>query len=146
MSHVSIPAGGEDTPTFFDAVGGEETFRRLVHHFYAGVREDPVLLPLYPPDELDEAEERLRMFLVQYWGGPRTYSVERGHPRLRMRHAPFRIGLAERDAWLVHMRAAVDSAQLAPAADQQLWEYLVMAAHSMVNSDHDNPHPDGLPT
>ena len=143
MSGVSIPAGGEETPTFYDAVGGQETFRSLVHHFYSGVREDPVLVPLYPPDELDEAEERLRMFLVQYWGGPRTYSVERGHPRLRMRHAPFRIGLAERDAWLLHMRAAVDSVQLAPAADQQLWEYLVMAAHSMVNSDHDSPHQDG---
>ena len=146
MNTVSIPAGGEDTPTFYDAVGGEVTFRQLVHHFYAGVREDPVLLPLYPPDELDEAEERLRMFLVQYWGGPRTYSDERGHPRLRMRHAPFRIGLAERDAWLVHMRAAVDSVQLAPAADKQLWEYLVMAAHSMVNSDHDNPLQDGVHT
>ena len=143
MSDVSIPASGEDTPTFYAAVGGEETFRHLVHHFYAGVREDPVLLPLYPPDELEEAEERLRMFLVQYWGGPRTYSDERGHPRLRMRHAPFRIGLAERDAWLVHMRAAVDSVQLAAAADKQLWEYLVMAAHSMVNSDHDNPLQDG---
>ena len=143
MSDVSIPAGGEDTPTFYDAVGGEETFRRLVRHFYSGVREDPVLLPLYPPEELDEAEERLRMFLVQYWGGPRTYSFERGHPRLRMRHAPFRIGLAERDAWLLHMRAAVDSVQLTAAADQQLWEYLVMAAQSMVNSDHDSPHENG---
>ena len=146
MSRVSIPAGGEDAPTFYEAVGGEDTFRRLVHHFYAGVRRDPVLLSLYPPDELDAAEERLRMFLVQYWGGPRTYSDERGHPRLRMRHAPFRIGLAERDAWLVHMRAAVDSVQLAPAADEQLWEYLVMAAHSMVNSDHDHPLHEGLPT
>lgn len=143
MSDVSIPAGGENTPTFYDAVGGEETFRRLVHHFYSGVREDPVLLPLYPPEELDEAEERLRMFLVQYWGGPRTYSHERGHPRLRMRHAPFRIGLAERDAWLLHMRAAVDSVQLTAAADQQLWEYLVMAAQSMVNSEHDSPHENG---
>lgn len=143
MTDVSIPAGGEDTPTFYEAVGGEETFRALVHRFYSGVREDPVLLPLYPPDELDEAEERLRMFLVQYWGGPRTYSLERGHPRLRLRHAPFRIGLAERDAWLRHMREAVDSVGLAPEAEQQLWEYLVMAAHSMVNSDHDSPHRQG---
>jgi len=136
MTRVSIPAGGDDAPTFYDAVGGEETFRTLVHRFYAGVREDPVLLPLYPPEELDEAEVRLRMFLVQYWGGPRTYSVERGHPRLRMRHAPFRIGLAERDAWLLHMRAAVDSLALAPAAHRLLWDYLAMAADSMVNSDH----------
>ena len=146
MSPVSIPAGSADTPTFYDEVGGEETFRRLVQHFYSGVRQDPVLLPLYPPDELDEAEVRLRMLLVQYWGGPHTYSDERGHPRLRMRHAPFRIGLAERDAWLRHMRAAVDSVQLAPAAERQLWEYLVMAAHSMVNSDHDSPHHEGLRT
>jgi hemoglobin len=134
---VSIPAGGEGAPTFYEEVGGEETFRALVHHFYAGVRDDEVLRPLYPPDELDDAEVRLRMFLVQYWGGPRTYSDERGHPRLRMRHAPFRIGLAERDAWLRHMRDAVDSLGLSPGAHEQLWGYFVMAAASMVNSDHD---------
>jgi hemoglobin len=140
MADVSIPAGGEGASTFYDLVGGEETFHALVHRFYAGVREDPVLLPLYPPDELEAAEERLRMFLVQYWGGPRTYSEQRGHPRLRMRHAPFRIGLAERDAWLRHMRDAVDAAGLPGEAEAQLWSYLVMAAHSMVNSDHDSPH------
>jgi len=146
MTDVSIPAGGEDTPTFYDAVGGEATFRTLVHRFYAGVREDPVLLPLYPPEELDEAEERLRMFLEQYWGGPRTYSIERGHPRLRMRHAPFRIGLAERNAWLRTMGEALHSLALAPEAEQQLWGYFVMAADSMVNSDHDSPHRRGTAT
>jgi hemoglobin len=139
MEPVTVPAGRDDAVTFFDAVGGEETFRRLVHRFYAGVAEDPVLRPLYPEPDLSGAEERLRMFLVQYWGGPRTYSEQRGHPRLRMRHVPFRIGLAERDAWLRHMREAVDSLDLPEQADTLLWDYLVMAAHSLVNSDHDSP-------
>jgi hemoglobin len=143
MADVSIPAGRGDAPTFYDAVGGEETFHRLVHRFYAGVAGDPVLRPLYPEPDLAGAEERLRMFLVQYWGGPRTYSERRGHPRLRMRHVPFRIGLAERDAWLRHMRDAVDSLGLAPEAETLLWDYLVMAANSLVNSDHDSPHRAG---
>ena len=130
MADVDIP---EAAPTFYDAVGGEETFRRLVHHFYAGVAEDPLLRPLYPEPDLAGAEERLRMFLVQYWGGPRTYQERRGHPRLRMRHAPFAIGIAERDAWLRHMRAAVDSLDLPESAAVMLWDYLEMAAHSMVN-------------
>ena len=140
MSDVDIP---ESAPTFYDAVGGEETFRRLVHHFYAGVAEDPLLRPLYPEPDLAGAEERLRMFLVQYWGGPRTYSDQRGHPRLRMRHAPFRVGPAERDAWLRHMRAAVDSLALPPEQDEVLWEYLERAAHFMVNQPED---VRGLPT
>jgi hemoglobin len=130
MADVDIP---EAAPTFYDAVGGEETFRRLVHHFYAGVAEDSLLRPLYPEPDLAGAEERLRMFLVQYWGGPRTYQERRGHPRLRMRHAPFAIGIAERDAWLRHMRAAVDSLDLPESAAVMLWDYLEMAAHSMVN-------------
>ena len=134
MTRVTLSAAGDPAPTFFDAVGGEETFRRLVHRFYAGVAEDPVLRPLYPEPDLSGAEERLRMFLVQYWGGPRTYSEQRGHPRLRMRHAPFRVGLAERDAWLSHMRAALDSLRLEPEAERALWDYLQMAAHSLVNS------------
>ena len=98
-----------DPQTFYDAVGGAETFRTIVSRFYELVREDEVLLPLYPPDELDAAEDRLRMFLEQYWGGPRTYSDQRGHPRLRMRHAPFQIGFIERDAWLRCMHTAVAS-------------------------------------
>lgn len=134
MAGVSIPAGRGDAPTFYDAVGGEETFRRLVHNFYEGVADDPVLRPLYPEQDLSGAEERLRMFLVQYWGGPRTYSDRRGHPRLRMRHVPFRIGAAERDAWLRHMRDAVDSLDLPADAETLLWDYLVMAANSLVNS------------
>ncbi len=131
MSDVDIP---ESAPTFYDAVGGAETFRRLVHTFYAGVAEDPVLRPLYPEPDLSGAETRLRMFLEQYWGGPRTYSEQRGHPRLRMRHAPFKVDRAAHDAWLRQMRAAVDSLGLHPDADKLLWDYLVMAADSLVNS------------
>jgi hemoglobin len=127
----------EDPQTFYDAVGGAETFHKIVSRFYELVREDEVLLPLYPPDELDDAEERLRMFLEQYWGGPRTYSDQRGHPRLRMRHAPFQIGFLERDAWLRCMHTAVasiDSQTLDDEHRRELLTYLEMAAQSMVNS------------
>ena len=119
---------------FYDAVGGEQTFRRIVGRFYELVAEDEVLRPLYPEEDLKPAEDRLRMFLEQYWGGPRTYSEQRGHPRLRMRHVPFRIGPAERDAWLRCMRIAVDEAELDDAYRAVLWDYLQMAANSMVNS------------
>jgi hemoglobin len=94
-----------------------------------------VLRPVYPAKDLGPAEEHLRLFLMQYWGGPRTYDELRGHPRLRMRHARFTIGEAERDAWLHHMRVALDDADLPEALDIQLWDYLVMAAHSLVNVD-----------
>jgi hemoglobin len=119
--------------TFYEAVGGEETFRRLVHRFYEGVAADPLLRPLYPEEDLGPAEERLRLFLIQYWGGPRTYGERRGHPRLRMRHAPFPIGTPERDAWLAHMRVAVDELELPEQLEKMLWDYLVMAANSMIN-------------
>jgi hemoglobin len=119
--------------SLFEAIGGEPVFRRLVHRFYAGVAADPDLRPVYPSRDLGPAEEHLRMFLIQYWGGPADYSQRRGHPRLRMRHAHFRIGPAERDSWLRHMRSALDELELEPARDAQLWEYLVMAAHSLVN-------------
>ena len=127
--------------TFFEAVGGEKTFRRLVHRFYQGVADDPLLRPLYPEADLGPAEERLTLFLMQYWGGPTTYSERRGHPRLRMRHVPFAIGMAERDAWLRHMRQAMDELDLAPPHDEALWRYLTMAATSMVNAD-----TSGLPS
>jgi hemoglobin len=120
--------------TFFDRVGGEQTFQKLAAEFYRGVSEDPLLSPMYPPDDLAGAERRLRMFLEQYWGGPNTYQVERGHPRLRMRHAQFPIGPNARDAWLKHMRAAVDSLQLSVADDAELWDYLQRAAHAMLNT------------
>ncbi|MFD3687029.1 globin [Nocardiopsis sp. NPDC058631] len=128
--------------TFYEAVGGEETFTRLVRRFYEGVADDPVLRPMYPEEDLGPAEERLRLFLIQYWGGPRTYNEQRGHPRLRMRHVPFRIGAAERDLWLKHMRAAVDSLDLHEVLERQLWEYMVMAAHSMVNVQEDAVPPE----
>jgi hemoglobin len=120
-------------PTFYDAVGGEKTFAVLVRRFYEGVRTDPLLRPMYPEEDLTGAEDRLRLFLMQYWGGPRTYSETRGHPRLRMRHMPFEVTPAARDAWLRHMRAAVDELDLTPAHRDQLWGYLEYAAESMVN-------------
>ncbi|MFG1945509.1 globin [Nonomuraea sp. NPDC048826] len=120
--------------SFYEAVGGEETFRRLVRRFYEGVADDPLLRPMYPDADLEGAEERLRLFLTQYWGGPTTYSQQRGHPRLRMRHVPFVIGQAERDAWLKHMRDAVDDLGLSEEQESRLWNYLVNAAHSLVNS------------
>ena len=122
------------TETFYDQVGGHETFRKLAQQFYAGVAGDPELRAVYPEDDLGPAEMRFRMFLEQYWGGPTTYSQDRGHPRLRMRHAPFKITIAQRDRWLKHMMAAVDSLDLAPENDLTLRDYLEQAAQSMVNS------------
>src|SRR3954469_25590380 len=119
--------------SFYDEIGGAPTFARLVARFYAGVRADPVLAPLYPQDDWEGAETRLRSFLEQYWGGATTYSDQPGHPRLRMRHAPFAIGPAERNAWLSNMRAAVDSLELSAEQDATLWGYLEMAAMSMQN-------------
>jgi hemoglobin len=130
MGAVSAP------DSFYDEIGGAPTFRGIVSRFYAIVEHDPILRPLYPEQDLGPAADRFRMFLEQYWGGPRTYSDQRGHPRLRMRHAPFAIGLAERDAWLRAMSEAIEGADLAPEAHERLWSYLVMAADSMVNSLH----------
>jgi len=127
----------ETSQTFYDAVGGAATFRIIVSRFYELVADDEVLRPLYPDDDLAAAEDRLRMFLEQYWGGPRTYSDQRGHPRLRMRHAPYRIGFIERDAWLRCMHtavASVDSATLDDEHRAELLGYLEMAAQAMVNS------------
>jgi hemoglobin len=131
----------QSEPNFYDAVGGEPTFRKLVDVFYAGVADDPILRPLYPEADLGPAAERLRMFLEQYWGGPNTYSHQRGHPRLRMRHAPFKVGPTERDAWLRHMRVGVDSLGLDPTQDATLWEYLQRAAMFMVNTTDESQTP-----
>ena len=117
----------------YEAAGGAETFRRLVERFYARVAEDAILRPVYPEDDLSGATERLTLFLIQYWGGPSTYSERRGHPRLRMRHQPFMIGPAERDAWLRHMKAAVDSLGLAPAVRKALLDYFETASTAMIN-------------
>ena len=126
--------------TFYDEVGGAETFRKIVHEFYRRVADDPVLRPMYPEEDLGPAAERFSMFLAQYWGGPTTYSEQRGHPRLRMRHAGFRIGPAARDAWIARMREAVGSLEpevLAPAQAAVLWDYLERAAHSLLNTFED---------
>jgi hemoglobin len=123
--------------SYYDQVGGHETFRRLVHEFYLGVAGDPDLRALYPEEDLGPAEDRLRMFLEQYWGGPTTYSEQRGHPRLRMRHMPFRVTPAQRDRWLHHMMAAVDAIALPAADDLLLRDYLERAAYSLVNSFED---------
>ncbi|MEV7414688.1 globin [Streptomyces sp. NPDC089919] len=129
-----IPRGTVQEQTFYDQVGGEETFRRLVRRFYEGVAGDPLLRPMYPEEDLGPAEERFTLFLMQYWGGPSTYSDNRGHPRLRMRHAPFQVDRAAHDAWLSHMRVAVDELGLAPELEEQLWRYLTYAAASMINT------------
>jgi hemoglobin len=123
-----------DMDNLYDEVGGEPVFRQLVDRFYDGVMLDPILRPLYPDEDLTAARERLRMFLEQYWGGPTTYSDERGHPRLRMRHAGWAIGARERDAWLGHMRVAVDSLEVTDAARQAIWEHVERAAEMLVNS------------
>jgi hemoglobin len=150
-SAVSVASSGrcdtgrmtEPTPTgedpsrrdsFYAAIGGHDTFERLVDAFYEGVADDPVLRPMYPEEDLGPARRRLTMFLEQYWGGPTTYSEERGHPRLRMRHMPFAVALDARDRWLAHMRVAVDRLHLAPLHEATLWDYLERAAHSLVNT------------
>jgi hemoglobin len=128
-------------PTPYEVMGGHATFARLVEVFYAGVANDPALRQMYPDSDLGPAQERLRMFLEQYWGGPRTYSDQRGHPRLRMRHAPFAVTPDARDRWLSHMRTAVDQVEMTEAARAELWGYLEMAAFSMVNSADERPSP-----
>ena len=125
------------TGNFWREVGGHPTFERLVRNFYAGVATDEVLRPMYPEKDLEGAIQRLTGFLEQYWGGPGTYSEQRGHPRLRMRHQPFKINPAARDRWLLHMRAAVDSLELPPLQDATLWGYLDRAAFAMVNTFED---------
>ena len=117
----------------YEAAGGEETFKLLGDRFYARVADDPLLRPIYPEENLSSAIERLTLFLIQYWGGPSTYNERRGHPRLRLRHQPFPIGQAERDAWLGHMTAAVDSLALAPALRKALVDYFVTASTAMIN-------------
>jgi hemoglobin len=117
----------------YGAAGGSETFVRLVERFYARVAEDPLLMQLYPEADLASAAERLTLFLIQYWGGPTTYNERRGHPRLRMRHQPFAIGQAERDAWLSHMTASVDSLELTPAVRKALLDYFETASTAMIN-------------
>lgn len=122
-------------PTFYDEIGGHETMARIVEVFYEGVVDDPVLRPLYPDEDLGPAAARLTMFLVQYWGGPNTYSRQRGHPRLRMRHVPFAVTPDARDRWLRHFRAGLDAVNLTPEQDEAFWNYVQHAAQFLVNSE-----------
>jgi hemoglobin len=119
--------------SFYEDIGGEAFFTDLVSQFYAQVALDPILRPMYPESDLKAAATRLQWFLQQYWGGPSTYQENRGHPRLRMRHAEFHINLAAHDAWIKAMRTAVDGVEMKPKLREQLWSYLEMAAAAMVN-------------
>lgn len=127
----------EQQQTFYDAIGGYDTIAAIVAAFYEGVAEDPVLRPMYPEEDLGPAEERFTLFLVQYWGGPTTYSERRGHPRLRMRHAPFAVTPTAAQHWLTHFRAALDRVGLSPEHDREFWAYVTHAAQFMVNTPED---------
>ena len=121
-----------DSISVYDQLG-EVTFERLIAAFYQRVAVDPILRPLYPDTDLAGAERRLRLFLIQYFGGPATYSAERGHPRLRMRHAGFVIGQPERDAWITAMLGAMEAAQIAEPAYSAMREYFERGADFMMN-------------
>lgn len=125
------------TASLFDRIGGSDSFDRLVRAFYEGIREDPVLLPMYPQEDLEGAVWRLSFFLQEYFGGPQTYSEQRGHPRLRMRHAAFKVNPDARERWLTHMRTALDTLELPPLDDGEMWDYFERAALSMVNTFED---------
>jgi hemoglobin len=129
--------------TFYEEIGGMETIRAVVHRFYEGVAGDELLRPLYPEEDLGPAEERLTLFMAQYWGGPTTYSENRGHPRLRMRHAPFAVTPQAKERWLIHFRSGLDEARLSPEHAARFWEYVVYAAESMVNTLEAPPSPSG---
>ncbi len=122
----------EDSVTVYEAVGGTPWFVELIDRFYDAVQTDLLLRPMYP-DDLTESRDHMVLFLQQYWGGPGTYSEQRGHPRLRMRHAPFIITNAERDAWLKHMLAAVRAGGLEPELEERMVDYFEMAATHMIN-------------
>lgn len=121
--------------TLFEAVGGEEFFVKLVDGFYQGIESDEVLSFMYQGHDLIQARRHLTLFLQQYWGGPTTYQTERGHPRLRMRHMPFVIDTDARDRWLDHMQASLAQLEMPIAAREELWNYLVAAANSLVNTE-----------
>ncbi|MFI0432597.1 MAG: globin [Candidatus Nanopelagicales bacterium] len=128
--------------TLYEQFGGPEFFAALVADFYARVAEDDVLRPMYPEQDLGPAEDRLRMFLEQYWGGPKTYGEQRGHPRLRLRHQPFAVTPTARDRWLEHMRVALSNRELPPELDHEMWNYLFLAAGAMMNTDEPrSPRP-----
>lgn len=129
----------ETTTTPYDQFGGKPFFESLVAAFYRRVATDDILRPMYPEEDLAPAQRRLQLFLEQYWGGPETYSEERGHPRLRMRHIPYPIDSAARDRWLSLMYEAVDEQNMDADLESMLWTYLVGAAFAMQTI------PDGTP-
>ena len=131
---MSSPPETPSGQTFYDEIGGYPTIAKVVDRFYEGVATDEVLRPLYPEEDLGPAAERFTLFLVQYWGGPTTYSDNRGHPRLRMRHAPFAVTPLARDHWLEHFRAGLDEVNLTPEQDAKFWDYVTHAAQFMVNT------------
>ena len=131
---MSTTPEAQSGQTFYDEIGGYPTIAKIVDRFYEGVATDEVLRPLYPEEDLGPAAERFTLFLVQYWGGPTTYSERRGHPRLRMRHAPFAVTPRAKEHWLTHFRAGLDEAGLSPEHDAQFWDYVTHAAQFMVNS------------
>ena len=120
--------------TFYDEIGGMETIHTIVNTFYAGVADDEVLRPMYEEEDLGPAADRFSLFLAQYWGGPSTYGEQRGHPRLRMRHAPFAVTPTSAEHWLRHFRTGLDAADLTPEQDAQFWAYVTHAAQFMVNT------------
>ncbi len=134
-------ATGQPSPaqeqTFYEEIGGLPVIEQIVSRCYAGVATDPVLAPMYPPEDLADgsAARRLALFLAQYWGGPSTYSQERGHPRLRMRHAPFTVNTEAAEHWLTHFRAGLDEVALTPEQDAKFWGYVTYAAQFMLNSE-----------
>lgn len=131
--------------SFWEEVGGHETFVKLTRIFYEGVASDPEFRAMYPEEDLGPAERRLRMFLEQYFGGPPEYQAERGHPRLRMRHAPYPVDIAARNTWLRHMRAAMDAIALDEEHDRAMWDYFERAATFMINSGEDLSELDPRP-
>nr|WP_052136896.1 globin [Arthrobacter sp. PAMC 25486] len=140
LPSTSGPAAAEEvdySDTFYGQVGGHEVFKKIIHVFYQGIAADPLLRAMYAEEDLGPAEHRMLMFTEQYWGGPRTYLEERGHPRLRMRHVPFAVTPEARDRWLAAMRQGIDAAELSPMHDATLWDYMERAAHSLVNAPSD---------
>jgi hemoglobin len=137
MLPVTWDTGRVDQPTFYDQIGGMPVIERVVARFYAGVATDEVLRPMYDEEDLADgsAARRLAMFLAQYWGGPTAYSQERGHPRLRMRHAPFAVNREAKEHWLTHFRAGLDEVDLPPELDAKFWGYVTYAAEFMLNSE-----------
>lgn len=142
----TLPATAADesayADTFYGQVGGHETFKKMIHVFYQGIAADPLLRAMYAEEDLGPAENRMLMFIEQYWGGPRTYLEERGHPRLRMRHVPFVITPEARDRWLAAMRKGVDAVELSPMHEATLWDYMERAAASLVNAASDPAQRD----